>query len=101
MSETVKNETTTVAVEVKTLPAFRQEGDFIEATAKALIEHGLTINDKPAALTDISSMAKLGFVETIGIAEKAKTEDGKATRGPSAAVYRLATNTGFFRVALR
>lgn len=101
MSETVKNETTTVAVEVTTLPAFRQADGCIEATAKALIEHGLTINEVPAALTDISSMAKLGFVETIGIAAKAINENGKATRGPSATVYRVPTNTGFFAVALR
>jgi len=101
MSETVKNETTTVTATVTTLPQFRQGDGFIEATAKALIDHGLTINAVPAALTDISSMAKLGFVETIGIAEKAKNENGKATRGPSASVYRVPTSTGFFRVALR
>jgi len=103
MNDTVKNTetTTTVAVEVKGLPAFRQEEGFIEATAKALMDRGLTINDKPAALTDISSMAKLGFIATVGVAEKVKSEDGKAVRGPNASVYRVPTNTGFFNVALR
>lgn len=100
MSETANTETTTVAVEVKTLPVFRQEADFIEATAKSLIDHGLTINNIPAVLTDISSMAKLGFVQQVGVAEKPLNENGKAARGPAANVYRVPTN-GFFAVALR
>lgn len=101
MSETAtETTTTTVAVEVKTLPVFRQADGYIEATAKAFVEHGLTINGIPAVLTDISSMAKLGFVEQVGIAEKPLNEHGKASRGPAPNVYKIPTN-GFFAVALR
>lgn len=90
---------TTVAPAVKVLPAFREDDTVIEATAKALMERGFTVNGNVAVLTDIGALAKLGLIETVGIAEKPKGEDGKARRGPSASVFRIPRDQ--FNVALR
>ena len=84
---TEQTETNTVTAEVKTLPAFRENGSVVEATAKALVSRGMKINGNLATLNDISALSRIGFFQTLGVAEKPQGQ-----RGPNSSVFAVPLN---------
>lgn len=95
-TETSTAPTADVVAEVQTLPAFRQEGSTLFATAAALKDRGFSIEGREATIPEILNLAKTGIFKQVGTEHK---QEGK--RGPQGRVYRVPLEGMGFAMALK